>query len=56
MVDHPLISLCVGVLPPAMTHDTTDHELSMLSAEAKKQAKYVQSKVFILDDRRQKTA
>ncbi|OBT06875.1 D-glycero-D-manno-heptose 1-phosphate guanosyltransferase [Shewanella sp. UCD-FRSSP16_17] len=56
MVDHPLISLCVGVLPPAMTHDTTDHKLSMLSAEAKKQAKYVQSKVFILDDRQQKTA
>ncbi|QBF82491.1 GGDEF domain-containing protein [Shewanella maritima] len=36
---HPLISLCIGVLPPAYTRHATEHQLSMLSAEAKKQAK-----------------
>ncbi|GIU49993.1 MULTISPECIES: GGDEF domain-containing protein [Shewanella] len=56
MVDHPLISLCVGVLSPEVTVNTTDHELSMLSAEAKKQAKFAKNGFYALNHSQQKTA
>jgi EAL domain-containing protein (putative c-di-GMP-specific phosphodiesterase class I)/GGDEF domain-containing protein len=36
---HPLLSLSVGILPPALTYSATEDELSRLSAKAKKLAK-----------------
>lgn len=37
--EHELISLCVGLLPPSITSQCTEHQLSTYSASAKKQAK-----------------
>lgn len=37
--EHPLISLCVGLLPPEITHSCSEQALSAYSAAAKKQAK-----------------
>ncbi|MCC4834213.1 GGDEF domain-containing protein [Shewanella sp. 10N.7] len=53
---HPLISLCVGVLSPNLTIQTSDHELSMLSAEAKKQAKFAKNGFYFSNHNQQKTA
>jgi EAL domain-containing protein (putative c-di-GMP-specific phosphodiesterase class I)/GGDEF domain-containing protein len=39
MREHPLISLCVGLLPPEVTIRCTEQRLSAYSAAAKKQAK-----------------
>ncbi|WP_394130247.1 EAL domain-containing protein [Shewanella maritima] len=36
---HPLLSLCVGIIAPQLTTQVTEHQLSMLSAQAKKMAK-----------------
>ncbi|WP_434927240.1 GGDEF domain-containing protein [Shewanella sp. HL-SH2] len=47
---HPLISLCIGVLPPSITTNATEHQLSTLSAQAKKQAKLAVSGLYLLSD------
>lgn len=46
---HPLISLCVGILPPALTFNCHEHNLSTLSAKAKKQAKSASNGFCLLE-------
>jgi len=47
LLHHPLISLCIGILPPSVTSNATEHELSTLSAQAKKQAKLADSGLYL---------
>ncbi|MFT5234971.1 MAG: EAL domain-containing protein (putative c-di-GMP-specific phosphodiesterase class I) [Shewanella sp.] len=44
-----LIGLCVGLLPPAITSGSSPHELSIYSAQAKKQAKKAVSSFSLLE-------
>lgn len=44
---HDLISLSVGILPPSITIDCNEHQLSLYSAQAKKQAKQAKSSLSI---------
>ncbi|QYK04773.1 bifunctional diguanylate cyclase/phosphodiesterase [Shewanella zhangzhouensis] len=44
----PLTSLCAGILSPRHTFNATEHELSALSARAKKQAKLTDSGLCLL--------
>ncbi|MCE9685862.1 EAL and GGDEF domain-containing protein [Shewanella sp. AS16] len=53
---HPLISLCVGILTPAQTYQSNEHELSTLSARAKKQAKHTQGGFYLLEETLDKIA
>ncbi|MCH4292863.1 EAL and GGDEF domain-containing protein [Shewanella sp. 3B26] len=46
---HPLVSLCAGILSPKHTYHATEHELSELSARAKKQAKLTKGGFCLLD-------
>lgn len=45
----PLISLSIGVLPPALTQGCTEDQLSTLSAMAKKQAKQLPHGFYVLN-------
>lgn len=45
----PLLSLCVGVLPPQLTAAGNEHSLSQLSAKAKKKAKHSSPKLCLLE-------
>ncbi|QSX36768.1 GGDEF domain-containing protein [Shewanella sedimentimangrovi] len=47
----PLISLSVGILSPRHSFNASEHELSLLSARAKKQAKLAMDGFCLLDDR-----
>jgi len=47
---HQLISLCVGILPPALTFNANEHSLSTLSARAKKQAKSANNGFYLLEN------
>ncbi|MGI2013397.1 GGDEF domain-containing protein [Shewanella oncorhynchi] len=47
---HQLISLCVGILPPALTFNAHEHSLSTLSARAKKQAKSANNGFYLLEN------
>ncbi|MBB1268203.1 GGDEF domain-containing protein [Shewanella sp. SR44-3] len=49
-VDHPLLSLSVGLLSPQVTYAITEDKLSRLSAEAKKQAKLAKSGFYLLNN------
>ena len=44
-----LIGLCVGLLPPTITSNTSHHEHSLYSAQAKKQAKKAVSSFSLLE-------
>ncbi|WP_299805535.1 bifunctional diguanylate cyclase/phosphodiesterase [uncultured Shewanella sp.] len=44
---HELISLSVGILPPSITIDCNEHQLSLYSAQAKKQAKQAESSISV---------
>ncbi|WP_299790438.1 GGDEF domain-containing protein [uncultured Shewanella sp.] len=48
--EHELIGLCVGVLPPSVTSQCTEHQLSTYSARAKKQAKQAKSSFSLFKD------
>ncbi|MGS0682551.1 bifunctional diguanylate cyclase/phosphodiesterase [Shewanella sp. 125m-7] len=44
---HELISLTAGILPPSITIDCNEHQLSLYSAQAKKQAKQATSSLSL---------
>ncbi|GIU13703.1 MULTISPECIES: bifunctional diguanylate cyclase/phosphodiesterase [unclassified Shewanella] len=44
---HDLISLSVGILPPSITIQCNEHQLSLYSAQAKKQAKQAKNSLSI---------
>lgn len=46
---YPLVSLSIGVLPPQITQHATEHEISTLSAQAKKLAKSASNGLYLYE-------
>ncbi|MGI2037828.1 GGDEF domain-containing protein [Shewanella frigidimarina] len=44
---YPLVSLSIGVLPPLVTQQATEYQISTLSAQAKKQAKIASNGFYL---------